>query len=55
MDAVIDTARASGADYIDLSTSEADTAARSLYAGLGFTNRERAPDGPLMYYYERGL
>ena len=48
-------ARVAGADYIDLGTSEDDTAARGLYESLGFTNREGRPDGPVMYVYEREL
>jgi ribosomal protein S18 acetylase RimI-like enzyme len=38
-----------------LGTSETDTAARALYESLGFINRERGPDGPVMYCYEREL
>jgi ribosomal protein S18 acetylase RimI-like enzyme len=48
-------ARAKGADYIDLGTSEDDVAARALYESLGFSNRETRPDGPVMYVYEREL
>ena len=48
-------ARAKGADYMDLGTSEDDVAARALYESLGFSNRERLPDGPVMYVYEREL
>jgi ribosomal protein S18 acetylase RimI-like enzyme len=48
-------ARAKGADYIDLGTSEDDVAARALYESLGFSNRESRPDGPVMYVYEREL
>ena len=55
MDAVMETARSRGADYMDLNTSEDDTAARGLYESLGFTNREKPPHGPLNYYYERDL
>ena len=55
MNAVLETARGEGADYIDLNTSEDDVAARALYESLGFVNRERGPDGPLSYYYERDL
>ena len=53
--AAIEAARARGADHMDLGTSEDDVAARALYASLGFTNREGAPDGPVMYVYERPL
>jgi ribosomal protein S18 acetylase RimI-like enzyme len=48
-------ARAKGADYIELGTSEDDVAARALYESLGFRNRESRPDGPIMYVYEREL
>jgi ribosomal protein S18 acetylase RimI-like enzyme len=48
-------AKAKGADYIDLGTSEDDVAARALYESLGFRNRESGPDGPVMYIYEREL
>jgi ribosomal protein S18 acetylase RimI-like enzyme len=53
--AVIDAARDRGADRIELGTSEDDVVARSLYESMGFTNRERLPDGPIMYFYEREL
>jgi ribosomal protein S18 acetylase RimI-like enzyme len=55
MEAAVATARAEGADRIDLATSEDDVAARSLYESAGFSNREGRPDGPLMYLYEREL
>lgn len=45
-------ARKAGATHIDLCTGETDTAARALYESCGFTNREGAPDGPKMLYYE---
>jgi len=51
----LDEARRRGADYIDLNTSEHDTAARALYESLGFSSREGRPDGPVNYYYEREL
>ena len=51
----MDTARAAGADYMDLGTSEDDAAARGLYESLGFSNREGKPDGPVQLYYEREL
>jgi ribosomal protein S18 acetylase RimI-like enzyme len=54
LDAVLDTARAAGADRIELGTSEDDVAARALYERFGFTNRE-GPGGPIMYVYEREL
>lgn len=52
---VVDAARDRGADHILLGTSEDDQAARSLYESLGFVNRERGPDGPITYFYERDL
>jgi ribosomal protein S18 acetylase RimI-like enzyme len=55
MNAAMDTARAEGATYMDLGTSEDDVAARHLYESLGFSNREGKPDGPVNYYYEREL
>ena len=55
MEEAIEVARAEGADYMDLGTSEDDVAARALYESLGFTNREGRPDGPVMYFYERDL
>jgi ribosomal protein S18 acetylase RimI-like enzyme len=55
LEAAMDHARARGAAHIDLSTSENDVAARALYESVGFTNRERGPDGPPMLYYERDL
>lgn len=55
MEATLDAARAKGADYIGLSTSEDDVAARALYERFGFANRERPPTGPVMYFYEREL
>jgi ribosomal protein S18 acetylase RimI-like enzyme len=56
MTAAIDEARARGADYMDLGTSEDDVAARALYESLGFVNREGGrPDGPISYHYERDL
>jgi ribosomal protein S18 acetylase RimI-like enzyme len=55
MESAIDEARGHGADYMDLGTSEDDVVARNLYQSLGFTNREKPPDGPIMYVYEREL
>jgi ribosomal protein S18 acetylase RimI-like enzyme len=55
MEAAIELARREGADYMELSTSEEDTAARALYESLGFSNREGRPDGPVAYFYEREL
>jgi ribosomal protein S18 acetylase RimI-like enzyme len=55
MDAALDAARRRGADYIEVATGEDDTGARALYERLGFVNRERPPDGPVMLMYEREL
>jgi len=55
MEAVIALCRERGADGIDLNTGETDTAARALYESMGFTNREGAPDGPAMLFYEREI
>jgi ribosomal protein S18 acetylase RimI-like enzyme len=55
MEAALEHARDRGADHIDLSTSEDDVAARTLYESLGFSNREGGADGPLTYFYEREL
>jgi ribosomal protein S18 acetylase RimI-like enzyme len=55
MEAAVDLARERGADYMDLGTSEDDVAARALYERMGFTNRERSGDGPVMFMYEREL
>jgi ribosomal protein S18 acetylase RimI-like enzyme len=55
MEAAIDLARERGADYMDLGTAETDVAARALYESLGFSRREGKPDGPVNFYYERGL
>jgi ribosomal protein S18 acetylase RimI-like enzyme len=55
LEAAIGAARAEGATQMELSTSEADVAARGLYESAGFTNREGTPDGPVMYAYEREL
>jgi ribosomal protein S18 acetylase RimI-like enzyme len=55
MEKAMEVARARGADYMDLGTSEDDVAARKLYESLGFINRENGPDGPITYFYEREL
>jgi len=55
LEAAMETARERGAVHMDLGTSEDDVAARALYESAGFTNRERRPDGPVMYVYEREL
>lgn len=51
----LDIAIERGAAYMDLNTSEADTAARALYESLGFSDREGRPNGPRNVYYERNL
>ena len=55
LDAAIGAARAAGADHFELTTGEDDTAARALYASRDLTNREGAPNGPRMLYYELDL
>lgn len=55
MEAVLEHARAGGADTIDLNTSIDDTQAVALYEKLDFTNLEGGPGGPSMLYYEREL
>lgn len=55
LEAAMQAAREEGATRIELGTSEDDTAARGLYESAGFTNRERPPDGPVMFVYEREL
>jgi ribosomal protein S18 acetylase RimI-like enzyme len=55
LEAAMSLARERGAHYMDLGTSEDDTAARALYESCGFTNREGLPEGPTMLYYEREL
>ncbi len=55
MEAALELARAQGAVYMDLGTSEDDRAARGLYESLGFSNRGGKPDGPVSYFYEREL
>jgi ribosomal protein S18 acetylase RimI-like enzyme len=55
LEATMAAAREAGASGIDLNTGATDTAARALYESCGFTNREGAPDGPSMLFYERDL
>ena len=43
LEAAMETARAEGAEHMELGTSEDDTAARGLYESAGFTNREGTP------------
>jgi ribosomal protein S18 acetylase RimI-like enzyme len=53
MEAAMATARAAGADRMDLGTGEDDTGARALYERLGFTNCESS--GAPSLFYEREL
>jgi GNAT superfamily N-acetyltransferase len=55
LETAIETARDEGATHMELGTGEDDVAARSLYEAMGFTNRERGPEGPRMLFYEREL
>jgi ribosomal protein S18 acetylase RimI-like enzyme len=52
--ASIERAREQGCDFIDLSTSEDDVAARHLYEAEGFRRTEGA-GGPLTFHYEMDL
>lgn len=53
MTAVLETARARGADFMDIGVDEPDLPARKLYESLGFSNRNE--HGDLMFVYEREL
>jgi ribosomal protein S18 acetylase RimI-like enzyme len=55
LETAMETARAEGAEQMELGTSQSDEAARGLYESAGFTNREGGPDGPVMLFYEREL
>lgn len=55
MEEAVELARAEGAEYMHLGTSEDDTAARALYESLGFSNRGGKPAGPVTLFYERDL
>jgi GNAT superfamily N-acetyltransferase len=55
LDSAIATARELGADHFELTTGEEDLAAIGLYESRRLTNREGAPDGPRMLYYELDL
>lgn len=55
MDAAIDHARIRGADYMDLTTTDADVAARGLYESLGFDCHEGREGGPVSFYYELNI
>jgi GNAT superfamily N-acetyltransferase len=55
LDTAIELSREMGANHFELTTGEDDTEARALYESRSFTNREGAPDGPRMLYYELNL
>jgi len=55
LQAIIDEAKARGATYMDLGTSEDDTSARALYEKFGFDNHEGRGSGPRALYYEKEL
>lgn len=55
LDTAIELARKMGADHFELTTGEDDRVARALYESRKLTNREGAPDGPRMLYYELDL
>jgi GNAT superfamily N-acetyltransferase len=55
LDAAISLARELGANHFELTTGEGDEVAISLYESRKLTNREGAPDGPRMLYYELDL
>jgi ribosomal protein S18 acetylase RimI-like enzyme len=51
----IEHAKSRGADYMDLTTTEADVAARGLYESVGFDCHEGRADGSLSFYYELSI
>lgn len=53
MSAALETARARGADFMDIGVDEPDLPARKLYESVGFSNRNN--HGDLMFVYEREL
>ncbi len=55
LDAVIDHAVARGATYLDLTTTEADEAARHVYEKRGFDCHEGRGSGARSLYYELDL
>jgi ribosomal protein S18 acetylase RimI-like enzyme len=55
LDTAIETARQMGANHFELTTGEDDRAAIALYESRKLTNREGAPGGPRMLYYELDL
>ncbi|WP_406269274.1 GNAT family N-acetyltransferase [Nocardia sp. NBC_00881] len=52
---ILDHARQRGATYIDLTTTDADHAARRVYEKHGFDCHEGRGQGPLSLYYELDL
>jgi len=52
---VMEVARAEGATYMELGTSQDDTAAVALYESEGFDCHEGRGSGPLALFYEREL
>ncbi len=55
LESAMDAARQAGANHFELTTGEDDVEARALYESFKLTNREGAPDGPRMLYYEIDL
>jgi GNAT superfamily N-acetyltransferase len=56
LQAIIDDARALGATYMDLTTTDADVSAMAIYEKFGFDRHEgKGPDGPQSFYYEKDL
>lgn len=53
--AIIDDARAQGATYMDLGTTEADVSAIALYEKFGFDRHEGKGSGPVAFYYEKDI
>jgi len=55
MKAVLTECRRLRADTVEIGVDEPDVAARHLYESLGFSNRVRGTDGPVMFVYELDL
>jgi GNAT superfamily N-acetyltransferase len=56
LQAIIDDAKAQGATYMDLTTTEDDVSARAIYGKFGFDRNEgRGAEGALSFYYEKDL
>ncbi len=55
LQSVIDDAKAMGATYLDVTTTQADTSAIALYERFGFDCHEGKGSGPLSLYYELDL